>query len=225
MNKFNRFFRGLHREQKGITGLETAIILIAFVTVASVLAYSVLSAGIFSSEKGKETVYQGLSQASSTMQVRGDVLATATSTTTGTGASAVTTWNTNTVQFSLASVLQDAPVDMTPPTVDATSGLVTGGNVVVINYNDGTQHAENIPWTVTRQGGDITGNILSNNESVMVTVDLTKVKSVAADGTATAITAPAAYAQFTIQIVPPTGAAITITRSLPGSLSPVMDLH
>ena len=58
MNKINRFFKGLHRGQKGITGLETAIILIAFVTVASVLAYSVLSAGIFSSEKGKETVYQ-----------------------------------------------------------------------------------------------------------------------------------------------------------------------
>ena len=52
-NKINRFFKGLHRGQKGITGLETAIILIAFVTVASVLAYSVLSAGIFSSEKGK----------------------------------------------------------------------------------------------------------------------------------------------------------------------------
>ena len=42
--------------QKGITGLETAIILIAFVTVAAVLAYTVLSAGIFSSERGKEAV-------------------------------------------------------------------------------------------------------------------------------------------------------------------------
>ena len=34
VNKMNRFFKGLHRGQKGITGLETAIILIAFVTVA-----------------------------------------------------------------------------------------------------------------------------------------------------------------------------------------------
>ena len=74
-NKINRFFKGLHRGQKGITGLETAIILIAFVTVASVLAYSVLSAGIFSSEKGKETVYAGLNQASASMQVQGDVIA------------------------------------------------------------------------------------------------------------------------------------------------------
>ena len=78
MNKINRFFKGLHRGQKGITGLETAIILIAFVTVASVLAYSVLSAGIFSSEKGKEAIYSGLGQASASMEVRGAVIALGT---------------------------------------------------------------------------------------------------------------------------------------------------
>jgi archaellin len=120
---------------------------------------------------------------------------------------------------------------MTPPTIDS-NDQVTGGNVVVINYNDGTQHAENIPWTVTWEGGNTSGSILSNNESALVTVDLTKIQLGTTTGsgsnattTYAAITAPGAYAQFTIQIVPPTGAAITITRSLPGSLSPVMDLH
>ena len=45
-----RVIKPLHRDERGITGLETAIILIAFVVVASVFAYSVLSAGIFSSQ-------------------------------------------------------------------------------------------------------------------------------------------------------------------------------
>ncbi len=36
------------KQQRGITGIETAIILIAFVIVASVFAYVVLSAGLFS---------------------------------------------------------------------------------------------------------------------------------------------------------------------------------
>ncbi len=67
-NKFNNPLRICKQGQKGITGLETAIILIAFVTVASVLGYSVLSAGIFSSERGKETVYSGLAQAKASMQ-------------------------------------------------------------------------------------------------------------------------------------------------------------
>ena len=46
--------------QRGITGLETAIILIAFVVVASVFAFTVLSTGIFSSERSKETVFAAL---------------------------------------------------------------------------------------------------------------------------------------------------------------------
>ena len=195
-NKINRFFKGLHRGQKGITGLETAIILIAFVTVASVLAYSVLSAGIFSSEKGKETVYAGLNQASSSMQVQGDVLALSTE-------GAVTS-----VQFTLASVLQDAPVDMTPPGDDH-------ANVVVINYSDANQQVQDVPWTMTRVGASHSGDdMLEANEQMVIKVDLSGLTN-----------PPVAYSSFTIQIVPPAGAAITITRTLPGTIADVIDLH
>ena len=68
--------RRLHRSQRGITGLETAIILIAFVVVASVFAFTVLSAGVFSAEKGKEAIYAGLRQASSSMEVVGPLMVT-----------------------------------------------------------------------------------------------------------------------------------------------------
>lgn len=203
MKKFNDFCKGLYRGQKGITGLETAIILIAFVTVASVLAYSVLSAGIFSSEKGKETVYAGLNQASSSMQVQGDVLGLTTD-------GALTS-----IQFTLASVLQDAPVDMTPPT--GLDGKGSNENVVVVNYSDSNQQVSDLPWTIQRVGAgqsDTTDCMLSANQAMVVTVDLSGLG-----------TAPAAYSTFTIQIVPPSGAAITITRTLPGTLSPVIDLH
>src|SRR5512136_2264719 len=111
INKFMKAMQGLNKGQKGITGLETAIILIAFVTVASVLGYSVLSAGIFSAEKGKAAVYQGLAQAQASMQVKGSVYAT-------TVAGVVTT-----VDFTLASVLNDESIDMT----------VAPDNTLVIN--------------------------------------------------------------------------------------------
>ncbi len=52
----------LHANQRGITGLETAIVLIAFVVVASVFAFAVLSTGLISSEKSKETVLGGLEE-------------------------------------------------------------------------------------------------------------------------------------------------------------------
>jgi flagellin FlaB len=192
-NKFNRFFKGLHRGQKGITGLETAIILIAFVTVASVLAYSVLSAGIFSSEKGKAAVYKGLDQAASSMQLRGSVLALATG-------GVVTD-----IQFTVASVLQDASVDMTIPP----------GNAVVINYSDKDQHSEDMPWTATLVGTErgVPG-MLDADEAMVIDVDVT--------GLTTDIPG---YGTFTITVVPPKGAAITITRTLPGVIGDVTDLH
>ena len=51
------------KESRGITGLETAIVLIAFVVVSSVFAFAALSTGLFSSDKAKETINAGLSEA------------------------------------------------------------------------------------------------------------------------------------------------------------------
>ena len=63
------------KDQRGMTGLETAIILIAFVTVAAVFGYAVLSAGLFSAEQGKEAIYAGLNEASSNLALSGSVMA------------------------------------------------------------------------------------------------------------------------------------------------------
>src|SRR4030067_3135980 len=81
MKRLLSALRRVHREERGITGLETAIILIAFVVVATVFAFVVLTTGIFSSERGKETVFAGLAKARGTLEVRGGVVVTATGTT------------------------------------------------------------------------------------------------------------------------------------------------
>jgi flagellin FlaB len=64
------------REERGITGLETAIVLIAFVVVAAVFSFVVLSTGLFASERGKETVYAGLAKTRGSMELTGGVIAT-----------------------------------------------------------------------------------------------------------------------------------------------------
>src|SRR3990172_7493938 len=78
MKKLVQRLHGAHGDERGITGLETAIILIAFVVVATVFAFVVLTTGIFSSERGKETVFAGLEKARGTMEVRGGVVVSAT---------------------------------------------------------------------------------------------------------------------------------------------------
>ena len=76
-----RYIAALHKESRGITGLETAIVLIAFVVVSSVFAFAALSTGLFSADKSKETINAGLEEASGTLELRGSVIADAGATT------------------------------------------------------------------------------------------------------------------------------------------------
>lgn len=188
-HKLTRALKSMHRRQRGMTGLETAIVLIAFVTVASVLAYSVLSAGIFSAERGKSTVYSGLESAQATMEVVGSVLGLSPNTT-----------KLEQVQFTAALTVKDSQVDT---------------NAIVINYYDEEEHSENVTFTAVLSGGSTergATNILEIDEQFVFTV-----------------TIPAAatrdvYQEFTLQVIPPTGATLTINRIMPGALEAVMDL-
>ena len=75
MRRITQTARGV-ADERGITGLETAIVLIAFVVVAAVFAFVVLSTGLFSAERGKETVYAGLAKTRGSMELTGNMLAT-----------------------------------------------------------------------------------------------------------------------------------------------------
>ena len=75
----SRLPRGLLWDQGGITGLETAIVLIAFVVVASVFAFAILSSGLLASEKSQETILGGLEETGASIAIRGSVVAFSTS--------------------------------------------------------------------------------------------------------------------------------------------------
>jgi len=62
------------RKRKGFTGLEAAIVLTAFVVVAAVFSYVVLNAGFFTTQKSKEVVHTGVEQATSSVELAGDVV-------------------------------------------------------------------------------------------------------------------------------------------------------
>jgi flagellin FlaB len=190
IDKFAKAMARIHKGQKGMTGLETAIILIAFVTVASVLAYSVLSAGIFSAERGKATVYQGLSQAQATMEVKGSVL----------GLSANGS-ELETVQLTVGLTIPDEVVDM---------------DAVVVNYFDDANHDENVTWSYaisdqsTERGS---ASLLEADEQHVCTITIPEACTVDA------------YDWFVLQVIPPTGATLTIKRTMPGAVDTVMDLQ
>lgn len=196
---FNKFMGALgkgHRAEKGITGLETAIILIAFVTVAAVFGYAVLSAGIFSAEKGKETVYLGLEEAKSTMEVTGSCIASGDN----------ATQEVTDINFTVRNAVGGEPIDMTTP--------AAGNHKCVLAYVDDNQYLNDAAWTVDWVGWSDGDNLLEIGEKVEVTFDAT--------GLATAL---GANQKFTIEFKPPAGAVVTIERIVPAHIDTVMDLH
>jgi len=144
-----RLARRAAREEKGITGLETAIILIAFVVVATVFAFVVLTTGIFSSERGKETVYAGLAKARGTLEMRGGVIAT----------SAVPP----TVDSIILNLATTAGGDAIPLDPAATTSRT------VFAYRDATTIERDLAYTVFWTVGD-GDNLLEPGELAEVTV-------------------------------------------------------
>jgi flagellin FlaB len=74
MNLIQKGHRHTHR---GIIGVESAIVLIAFVIVAAALAFVVLNMGFATTQKAKTTIISSLSEASSGIAISGKVTAIA----------------------------------------------------------------------------------------------------------------------------------------------------
>jgi len=191
--------RRMNRDERGITGLETAIILIAFVVVATVFAFIVLTTGIFSAERGKETVYAGLNKARGTMEVRGGIVVTST----GCPSSCAVA----SVSFQVSTAAGGDPIPLDP---DATN------NRTVIAYRDAAVVNNDMVYTVTW----ITGN----SDDLLEPGELATITVTAADN-ANTIEDLTANARWTLELQTPVGAVIDITRSLPAQLGAVMQLH
>jgi len=226
------------RSQKGITGLETAIILIAFVVVASVFAFTVLSTGIFSSEKGKETVYAGLQEARSSLEPRGSMIAYK--------GKQDTTDTSNTiykVSFTVSNAVNGEPIDLTPPYTANDTGddpdTSAGANyVTVIQYQDQNQFLSDVPWTVAFIGDNDSDNLLEDNEKAEITVwllqrdylvtnatDNSGVKLWSSGGISVAANILNESQKFNLQVKPPQGSVLTLERTLPAQFDTVMDLR
>lgn len=189
-------------EQKGITGLETAIVLIAFVVVAAVFAFTVLTTGLFTSEKAKETALAGVAAASATMQVKGSVTAESAGGVVTLIRVKTATAGVDSVQFdpdtvmvtyqdSLVSTLLGHGADM-----ESTDAATCGNDLWCIRWSPGIA----LPHTVLNPG-EIAEIMINPNTAAL-----------------------AANAQFRIEIIPQQGSALVFSRRTPLALTAIMNL-
>ncbi|HEX5142034.1 MAG TPA: archaellin/type IV pilin N-terminal domain-containing protein [Dehalococcoidia bacterium] len=184
------------RDERGITGLETAIILIAFVVVATVFAFVVLTTGIFSAERGKETVFAGLQKARGTMEVRGGIVAQATG----------SPLAIDSIEFQVSTTAGGDPIPLDPA---ATT------NRTVIAFRSATTVNNDMIYTVTEIVGD--GDLLVE-PGELFTITLTATDNAE-------LAALAVNERWTLEVQTPVGAVLDITRSLPSQFDTVMQLH
>ncbi len=179
----------LNRDESGQTALETAIILIAFIVVASVFAFTILSAGSASTEAGEDAIYAGLEGVQSSMAVRGTVMAE----------DAGTNGTVDSVVLRLTLVAGGKPVDLTD-----TAG---GANTVIISYRDNAQFVNEVDWAVAWVGNNDTDALLEDGEQAEITIDLSTLATPLGPNT-----------EFNLEVNPPDGAVLSIANKTPAAL-------
>ena len=197
-------------DERGITGLETVIILIAFIVVAAVFAFTVMTTGLFSTEKAKTTAQAGIAEASSTFAPKGAIVAQS---------------DTNT------AYVEKVFLQVTLAT-GATDASIARKALAFIYTDDNQRHSIMASSTVQNAGiikqigiskivGTPPTDLLREGEVAEVEITLNKTS----DCTAAGCTQLGANKHFRIEVIPPAGGSLNIARKTPPGLSKVMNLE
>jgi flagellin FlaB len=193
--KLNRFMK----DESGITALETAIILIAFVVVAAIFAFTVLSTGTFLTERSKEAAYAGLQEVRGSLELKGSlVLETSTANNLG-----------DMIVFNVANVAGGSSVDLSKVTMLYRDSLVNTPLTFETTNCNNQPAAQTDKWCI--DAGSLTGSILDAGKLAKIRV-----------GRQTAMTKNWTFA---IEVKPPTGGTMLIERTTPALIDTVTDLH
>ncbi|MBO3802990.1 MAG: hypothetical protein JTT11_03820, partial [Candidatus Brockarchaeota archaeon] len=197
--------------KRGMTGIETAIILIAFVIAASVFAFAVLNMGLISTQRAQEAVGAGLAQASSSLQLEALVCE-----------ADISTLKVQNITILVKLAPGQSPVDFDEGrlTVSYKSNYTyiaevydsTHGSFVDA-YNPDYAFSGEYCTVMVIQGD--TDEVLEAGETFAIMLNL------ASD----AINAElGAYELFLVDVIPSIGSKLTVQARIPANVDPVMTL-
>jgi flagellin FlaB len=204
--------------RRGISGLETAIVLIAFVIVASAFAFGILNVGFVATEKSKNVASGGIEAASAAVGLDGSVY----------GYDSNSDNKIDKLVFWLKLTPGADSVDFNEGKTTMTFSNPRGVWANIYTSSDLTDTIGSTTYivnasAVTLEWDTGSGNLLDYGEKLKVTIDLTKIKTNATNGSDDGLIS--ANEKFNIQIKPPKGAVLTIERTAPGEILTVNDLE
>jgi len=180
----------MFKNDNAFTGLEAAIVLIAFIVVAAVFSYVILGAGFFTTQKSQEVVHSGVAQASSSLELIGDVY----------GIKKSGTNMIDTLEFTVGLTAGGSVVDLSKTTLtysDATSYYTLS------KAADGPAELADMTWQISarKPGTGLTGDVVEAGQQYVLRAKLSPAIDV--------------NHKFTLEIKPPTGATFAISRTTP----------
>jgi flagellin FlaB len=197
-------------KRSGMTGLETAIILVAFVITAAAFAFVVLNMGFLTAEKAQSVISSGMAEASSALLVDSGVVGQFNSTG-GDQADIDLTKLTFYIKLSQGH----EPVDL-------------DDSKLVATYTNARCHGEiyNANGTIMTITGvnDDGDSLCETGEKFKVEVNFTELSNSAVDPAQASQDDVYAhpYEEFRIELRPSTGAVLAIERQVPAVYSAVM---
>jgi flagellin FlaB len=196
------------RKVEAFTGLEAAIVLIAFVVVAAVFSYVVLGAGFFTTQKAQQVVYSGVQQASSNIIIIGEVYGDAEGT--------LSSPRIHAFIFTIGLAAGGSSIDMNKTvftyqnrtvlkTIDFASDILGNGGNPPSDYQ----------WMIASQQNSDGDTALERNEQFTIQVNISSASDSGLPPSE----------DFTLTIRPDIGAALPIHKSAPGGLTPMNVLY
>ncbi|OPY35398.1 MAG: flagellin [Methanoregula sp. PtaU1.Bin051] len=176
------------------TGLEAAIVLIAFVVVAAVFSYVVLGAGYYATQKSQESVYKSVEQATSNIQLVSQIYAISGNATSG----------IEKIKFSIGLAPGAPSMDINKMTIVYSNETVEP-RILVHAAGMGSVHTFN----ATKNGVDTES--IAGKEVVDIEF---MVGYTSAD-------CPGKNTRFNVEIKPAIGSAFLMSRTLPPQIYPV----
>jgi flagellin FlaB len=199
-------------KRSGMTGLETAIILVAFVITAAAFAFVVLNMGFLTAEKAQSVISSGMSEASSALLVDSGVIGQ------------FTTLDGDQADVDLAKLTFYLKLSQGHTPVDLDDSKL------VATYTNARTHAElydtnGTIMTITGVNDD-GDSLCETGEKFKVVIDFSALTNSTMEPDVTLDNAYAhPYEEFRIELRPATGAVLSIERQLPAVYSAVMVLE
>ena len=201
------------RNRRGVTGLETAIILVAFVITAAAFAFVILNMGFITSEKAQSVIASGMSEATSALMTDNGVVANFANVSLGEQSDICLTKLTFYVKLSQGHT----PIDISDSRLVAT-------------FTNERHHGElydvnGTIMTMTCVNGD-GDTLLEVGEKYRVDIDFTEIPN---DGVDPAVVNRTdlychPYETFRVELRPSEGAVLSINREIPAVYVAVMTL-